>query len=398
MLELIEKAPPDPIFGLTDKFKSDPNPDKVNLGVGTFQDGRGKVPILESVNRAEKLILNEQDSKNYIAIEGSLEFARCVQQLLYGEEHEFIQSQRIVTAQTPGGTGSLRVAGEFIKKFCPDSKVWMSDPTWSNHHSVFQAAGFEIGTYPYYDYDNKCLLFEPMIEALSGIPKGDVVLFHACCHNPTGMDPTLEQWQRLAKLTKEKGILPLIDFAYQGFGRGLDEDAMGLRAFTWEGCEILISSSYSKNFGLYNDRIGALSMVCANNTAAENALSHIKAAIRANFSNPPAHGSFIVTTILADPQLKERWIQELASMRDRINDMRKLFAKTLKDLKVKEDFSFITHQHGLFSFTGLSKEQVELLKEKYAIYIVGTGRINVAGLTPDNMDRICQAIADVLGN
>ena len=398
MLEQIEKAPPDPIFGLTDKFKKDPNPEKVNLGVGTFQDAQGKVAILECVNRAESLLLKQEESKNYLGIEGAPEFARCVQHLLYGKEHEFIQSQRIVTAQTPGGTGSLRIAGEFIKKFCPHAKIWMSDPTWSNHNGVFEAAGFEIGTYPYYDYDNKCLLFDQMIEALSEVPKGDVVLFHACCHNPTGMDPTLEQWQTLAKLTQEKGFLPLLDFAYQGFGRGLDEDAMGLRAFAWEGCEIFVSSSYSKNFGLYNDRIGALSMVCANNKAADNALSHIKAAIRANFSNPPAHGSLIVTTVIGAPQLKALWIQELASMRDRINDMRMLFAKTLKDFNVKEDFSFITQQHGLFSFTGLSKKQVEILGDKYSIYIVGTGRINVAGLTSGNIDRICRAIADVLSD
>ncbi len=398
MLELIEKAPPDPIFGLTDKFKKDPNPEKVNLGVGTFQDAQGKVPILECVNRAETLLLKEQDSKNYLGIEGSPDFARCVQRLLYGEQHEFIQSQRIVTAQTPGGTGSLRVAGEFIKKFCPDSKIWLSDPTWSNHQSVFQAAGFEIVTYPYYDYDNKCLLFDQLIEALSSVPKGDVVLFHACCHNPTGMDPMPEQWQTIAKLTKEKGFLPLLDFAYQGFARGLDEDAASIRAFAWEGCEIFVSSSYSKNFGLYNERIGALSMVCADPVAAENALSHIKVTIRANFSNPPAHGSLIVTTILGDPQLTELWLQELASMRDRINDMRSLFVKTLKALNVKEDFSFITQQHGLFSFTGLSKEQVKILKDKHSIYIVGSGRINISGLTTDNMGRICEAIAEVLSD
>lgn len=398
MLELIEKAPPDPIFGLTDNFKKDPNPEKVNLGVGTFQDAQGKVPILECVGRAENILLKQQESKNYLGIEGTPEFTRCVQALLYGEEHEFIQSQRIVTVQTPGGTGSLRVAGEFIKKFCPQSKVWLSDPTWSNHNSVFQAAGFEIGIYPYYDYENKSLLFDQMIEALSKIPKGDVVLFHGCCHNPTGMDPTIEQWQELAKLTKEKGLLPFIDFAYQGFGHGLDEDAKGLRAFAWEGCEILVSSSYSKNFGLYNDRIGALSMVCADSNAAVNALSHIKAAIRANFSNPPAHGSLIVTTILGDPQLKELWLQELASMRDRINFMRELFTNKLKELNVKEDFSFITRQLGLFSFTGLNKQQVESLKDNYSIYIVGSGRINVAGLTHKNIDRISRAIADVLDN
>ena len=398
MLELIKKAPPDPIFGLTDKFKKDPNPEKVNLGVGTFQDAQGKVPILECVCSAEALLLKEQETKNYLGIDGSPDFTRCVQQLLYGTQHEFIQSQRVITAQTPGGTGALRIAGEFIKKFCPDARIWLSDPTWSNHQSIFQSIGFETVIYPYYNYDNKCLLFDQLIETLSNIPKGDIVLFHACCHNPTGMDPTPDQWQIIAELTQEKGVIPLLDFAYQGFAGGLEEDTSGIRAFDWEGCEIFVASSYSKNFGLYNERIGALSMICADSVAAENALSHIKATIRANFSNPPAHGSLIVTKILEDIQLTKLWLQELTLMRERIISMRKLFAKTLKELNVKEDFNFITQQHGLFSFTGLSKEQVEILKNKYSIYIVGSGRINISGLTTDNMDRVCGAIAEVLSN
>ena len=398
MLENIDMAPADAILGLTEAFKADTNPEKINLGVGVYKDAGGATPILESVRRAEQLILDRQTTKSYLGIDGMPALGRCVRQLLFGDDSEWVDSGRAVSAQTPGGTGALRIAGDLIQRLAPQATVWLPDPTWANHKNVFTAAGLATASYPYYDAQAKALDFEAMVTALQKVPAGDVVLFHACCHNPTGMDPSAEQWATLAQVAAEAGFLSFFDFAYQGFGDGLDADAAGLRAFADAVTELMVSSSFSKNFGLYNQRIGALTYLGSDADISAKVLSHIKKVIRANYSNPPAHGAQIVTTILTEEDLRDLWRQEVADMRERINGMRRLFVQALAAKGVKRDFSFITTQRGMFSFSGLTKEQVHMLRDKYSIYIVDSGRINVAGMTSANMDRLCEAIADVLGD
>ena len=396
MFEKFTPAPPDAILGLTETFKQDPNPNKINLGVGIYKDAQGRTPILKSVKQAEERLLKNENTKNYLGIDGLPEYNSAVQTLLLGAGHEVLQSQRAVTAQAPGGTGALRVAADFIARLLPGARVWLSDPTWPNHPNVFKAAGIQIGSYPYFDDRRNRVNFEAMLNAFRNIPTGDVVLLHGCCHNPTGSDLSVAQWQQIADLVTERKLLPLIDFAYQGFADGLQEDAGGLLAMARPGCELLVASSFSKNFGLYNERVGALTLVAADKNAAQTALSHIKQAIRANFSNPPAHGALIVSTVLNDPTLRAQWEGEVTEMRERINTMRHLFVETLNEKGVDRDFSFIARQRGMFSFSGLNNEQVKALREKHAVYIVGGGRISVAGMTEGNMDYLCNAIADVL--
>ena len=396
MFEQFTPAPPDAILGLTEAFKKDPNPKKVNLGVGIYKDAQGRTPILVSVKRAEERILQEENTKNYLSIDGSPEYGAAVQELLFGADHEIIRSNRSITAQAPGGTGALRVAADFIATMFPGARVWLSDPTWPNHPSVFKAAGLTTAVYPYFDAANNGVAFAAMLAAIKQIPAGDVVLLHGCCHNPTGADLSLAQWQQVAAVVAERKLLPLVDFAYQGFGDGLDDDAAGLRALCTEVDELLIASSFSKNFGLYNERVGALTLVARNTDAAEKALGHIKIAIRANYSNPPAHGAAVVTTVLRDPALRAQWEAEVTEMRERINTMRHLFVETLNEKGVTRDFSFIANQRGMFSFSGLTPEHVKALREKHGVYIVGSGRISVAGMTEGNMDYLCTAIADVL--
>jgi aspartate/tyrosine/aromatic aminotransferase len=301
-----------------------------------------------------------------------------------------------VTAQTPGGTGALRVAGDFIHTMFPGAKVWMSEPTWPNHSGIFGAAGVETATYPYFDAATNGLAFDAMLDRLRQIPTGDVVLLHGCCHNPTGIDPTAEQWALIADVICDRGLLPLLDFAYQGFAEGLKEDAVGLLSLCRPTKEMLVCTSYSKNFGLYNERVGALTLLAASADDAATALSQLKLRIRTNYSNPPAHGAAIVATILGDEQLRGQWLTEVQQMRDRINGMRKLFVQTLAAKGVDRDFSFIERQRGMFSFSGLNRQQVDALRAKYSIYVVGSGRINVAGMTENNMDTLCSAIAEVL--
>lgn len=395
MFEALEMAPADAILGLTDAFRADSNPNKINLAVGVYKDEAGVTPTLSTVRKAEEIILSQNDPKGYLAIDGSPEQARLVQGLLFGETHEVVTSGRAATAHTPGGTGALRVAADLLHELGA-KKVWLSKPTWPNHPGIFEAAGLEIATYPYYDAEKHALDFEGMVDSLQGAGPGDVVLLHGCCHNPTGMDPTQEQWETLATLAAEKGFLPFFDFAYQGFGDGLDEDAFGLRSFCLEGCELMVSSSYSKNFGLYNERVGALTVIGANADAAEKVRSHMKRVIRVNYSNPPAHGGKIVTTILRDAALRSEWVEEVGVMRNRINGMRSLLVESLKAKGVTQDFSFLTSQRGMFSFSGLTPEHVKRLRDEFSIYIVGSGRINVAGITKSNMEALCTGIAAVL--
>jgi aspartate/tyrosine/aromatic aminotransferase len=335
-----------------------------------------------------------------LEIDGSPAYATAVQELLFGKGHEVLAQKRTVTAQAPGGTGALRVAADFIARTSPGVSIWLSDPTWPNHPNIFGAAGLAVKLYPYYDAARNGVNFDRMMATLAQIPKGDVIVLHGCCHNPTGSDLTGEQWQHIAQIVAERRLLPLIDFAYQGFAEGLLKDAAGLLAMTRStvgySAELLVASSFSKNFGLYNERAGALTLIADDETVAQTALSHIKQTIRANYSNPPAHGAAIVTTVLTDPTLRGQWEEEVTEMRDRINMMRHLFVETLNEKGVDRDFSFIARQRGMFSFSGLNADQVKALRDRYAIYIVGGGRINVAGMTADNMDYLCSAIADVL--
>jgi len=396
MFNKLEMAPADAILGLTEAFLKDINPKKINLGVGVYKDQSGRTPILSTVKKAEEEILKSENTKSYLPIPGKEDYAHAVQQLIFGENSDIIKNCKAVTAQTPGGTGALRVAGDFLKKISLNAKLWVSDPTWANHLGIFPAAGFEVDKYPYYDAENKSLNFEGMLNALKAIPENDIVLLHGCCHNPTGVDPSLEQWDQIKKVLSDRKIIPLADFAYQGLATGIDEDAAGVRLLAESGLQMLIASSFSKNFGLYNERVGALTILCDSSETAQKAFSHLKISIRRNYSNPPSHGGSIVSTIMSDLNLRSQWESEVKMIRDRINKMRQLFVKTLKEKGVTQDFSFITKQNGMFSFSGLSKEQVEKLREKYSIYVVGSGRINVAGMTPDNMDYLCEAIVDVL--
>ncbi len=396
MFEKLEMAPPDAILGLAAAFNEDPNPDKINLGVGVYMDAHGRTPGLACVQAAEKRLLDAAPVEGYLPIDGAPEYGALVQELVFGAEHPIIAEKCAATSHTPGGTGALRVAADFVKTQFPGAKMWMSDPTWANHGNIFAAAGVETAEYPYYDASAHGLAFEAMAEALKKIPAGDVVLLHGCCHNPSGVDPTNEQWQRLSDICTEAGWLPFFDLAYQGLGTGIEEDAAGVRTFAVPGRDMLVASSFSKNFGLYCQRVGALTVVGAAAEAAKAAQSQIKKCIRANYSNPPAHGGRLVVTVLTDPELRTIWQEDVKGIRDRINAMRELFVETLKAKGVTQDFSFIKDQRGMFSFSGLTKDQVNLLQDNHSIYIVNSGRINVAGMTEDNMDRLCAALAEVL--
>ncbi|MFJ5158113.1 amino acid aminotransferase [Pantoea sp. NPDC088449] len=396
MFESISAAPADPILGLADLFRADDRPNKINLGIGVYKDETGKTPVLTSVKKAEQYLLENETTKNYLSIDGLADFARCTQELLFGKESSLISDGRATTAQTPGGTGALRVAADFLANQTSVKRVWVSNPSWPNHKNVFNAAGLEVCEYHYYDAASHSLDFDGMVASLQEAKAGDVVLFHGCCHNPTGVDPSAEQWQQLAQLSQEKGWLPLFDFAYQGFARGLDEDAEGLRIFAASHQELIVASSFSKNFGLYNERVGALTLVAANSDIAKTAFSQVKYTIRANYSNPPSHGAAVVATILSNEALRTIWVQELTDMRQRIQRMRQLFVNTLAEKGAKQDFSFIIKQNGMFSFSGLTKDQVVRLREEFGVYAVNSGRVNVAGMTPDNMSALCEAIVAVL--
>ena len=396
MFENVQIAPPDPILGLTETFKADPNPEKINLSVGVYQDSTGKTPVLETVKEAERRILDQENSKGYLAMTGEPVYCAQVQELLFGKGHEIIVSKRAATAQCPGGTGALRVAGDYLNNVHPGAKIWLSNPTWANHNTIFKAAGVVCEQYAYRDPETNGLDFGAMYESIKKIPKGDVILLHGCCHNPTGIDPTPEQWSKIGDLLAELGVLPLVDFAYQGLANGIEEDRNGLLELTKKVKQMLICSSFSKNFGLYRERTGALTIVADNAEQAGTVMSQVKLRIRYNYSNPPSHGGQIVAVVLSDPELKAQWINEVADIRGRINEMRHLFVKTLKEKGVQQDFSSIIEQRGMFSFSGLTKQQVDRLRDEFSIYIVGSGRINVAGMTPDNMDRLCEAIKSVL--
>ncbi len=396
MFDAVEMAPPDAILGLTEAFNRDTNPGKINLSVGVYKDQQGQTPVLASVRQAQQRIFDQEKTKAYKPINGAPEYGQAVRALLFGPDHEIVTANRAATAHTPGGTGALRVVGDYLKKLHPGTRIWVSDPTWANHCNIFKAAGLEVKTYPYYDASTHSLAFDAMHAGLEQIPAGDAVLLHGCCHNPTGIDPTQQQWSQIADIVAQRGLLPLIDFAYQGFADGIQEDAVGWLNLCRPGSEALICSSFSKNFGLYNERVGALTVVAGSDQAAQAVMSHMKVCIRGNYSNPPAHGAAIVTTVLNDPALHTQWEGEVKQMRDRINQMRQLFVETLGAKGVPGDYGFITRQRGMFSFSGLNQSQVKVLREKHSVYIVGSGRINVAGMTPANVGKLCEAIQAVV--
>ena len=393
MLEHITAAPPDAILGLSEAFKQDPNPRKINLGVGVFVDATGRTPILASVKAAEAALLASTKSKSYMPIAGDPTYRKLVQEMVLGADHPVLAAGRARTAHTPGGTAALRVGADFLRKFLPKATLWLSKPTWANHRGVFAAAGFPVKEYAYYDPATKGLDHASLLAALRQIPAGDVVLLHACCHNPTGVDLTAAQWQEVAALAAERGWLPFVDFAYQGYGDGLAEDRTGVLALAARCPEMLIASSFSKNFGLYQERTGALTLIAADAAAVANGFSNIEIAVRVNYSNPPAHGGLIVSHILTTPELKQQWLGELDAMRHHITGVRHQFVDALKQHGVPGDFSFIARQKGMFSFSGLSDSQVAWLRVERSIYIVGGGRINVAGITPQNIEYLCTALA-----
>ena len=395
MFSQLKQLPADPILGLSVKFKADSNPKKIDLGAGIYKDEVGNTPVLDCVKIAEQFRVDNEASKAYLGSTGSPLFNTKMTELILGE-HNVIRENRIRTVSTPGGTGALRVAGEFIKKCTPGATIWVSNPTWANHKGVFEAAGLIVKTYPYYDYENNCLDFEGMLNALKNIPQEDAVLLHACCHNPSGMDLNQEQWQQVAEVAKHVGFMPVVDMAYQGFGTDLDSDAYGLRLMAETVEQMIICSSCSKNFGLYRERIGACSIIGRSAEAADIINSVLLSVVRVAYSMPPAHGAAIVETILSSQELTTQWHGELKEMRDRINNMRQLLVDKLKENGVERDFSFITSQNGMFSFLGIDQAQVQRLQDEFSIYIVGSSRISLAGISTDNVDYLTQSIAKVL--
>lgn len=394
MFSELKPLPTDPILGLMAAFKQDTNPKKIDLGVGVYKDEQGNTPVLKAVKKAEAFRLENETSKSYIGLAGNLDYCQKMENLLLGE-HPALLANRVRTAQAPGGTGALRVAAEFIKRCNKDATVWVTTPTWANHISLFEAAGLTVKEYPYYDYENKDLLFDDMINTLKQVPKGDVVLFHACCHNPSGMDLNAEQWSTVADLAVEVGFTPLVDIAYQGFGSSLEEDAAGLRKLVAAVDELIICSSCSKNFGLYRERIGACSIIAKDAATADISNSVLLSVVRSIYSMPPAHGADIVSTILGSTELTQMWHDELDEMRNRINGLRTLIKESLAAKGIEQDFSFIDRQNGMFSFLGINKEQIERLQKEYSIYIVGSSRVNVAGISDANIDYFANAVADV---
>lgn len=400
MFEATPLAPPDAIFGLLETFQQDPREDKIALSAGVYTDENGDTPVMEVVKAAERRLVDTEPTKTYLPITGLPVFNRLVPELVFGREHPALAEARVATAQTPGGTGALRAFGEVLRAVRPDTRVWISDPTWANHHQVFRAVGMRTETYPYFDPESHGLAFDDLRAILERVEPGDVVLFHAVCHNPTGVDPTPEQWREIAGLLEEREALPVVDFAYQGFAEGLEEDAATVRFLARELPEVVVCSSCSKTFGLYRERVGALMMVAGTADVARALTSQMKTAIRAAWSNPPAHGGQVVAEILGDQDLEHQWRAELRAMRERIARMRRRLSEGLDAHGVRlspEGNDFLAEQRGMFSFTGLSREQVERLREDHGVYLVGSGRINVAGLNEGNLDRVCAAVAAVAG-
>ncbi|MDO8789830.1 MAG: amino acid aminotransferase [Sulfuritalea sp.] len=392
----VEMAPRDPILGLTEGFNADTHATKVNLGVGVYYDDNGKVPLLGAVRAAEKTRLEAAPARGYQPIEGLAAYNQAVQKLMFGADSPLIADGRLVTIEALGGTGALKVGADFLKRMYPEAKVYISDPSWENHRALFESAGFTVENYPYYDAATRGVDFAAMKAGLAGLPANSIIVLHACCHNPTGADISASQWQEVVDVVRARNLVAFIDMAYQGFADGIKEDAVALDLFTASGLQFFVSSSFSKSFSLYGERVGALTMVTASREETTRVLSQVKRVIRTNYSNPPTHGGAIVAAVLSSPELRKQWEDELAGMRERIRAMRVSLVEKLKAKGVTQDFGFIVKQRGMFSYTGLTVEQVEKLKADYGVYAVGTGRICVAALNSKNIDYVADALASVL--
>src|SRR5690554_770256 len=396
LFESVELAPRDPILGLNEQFNADTRAGKVNLGVGVYYDDNGRIPLLKAVHKAEIARIEAAAPRGYLPIEGIDAYNKGAQRLLLGQTSPLIDSGRVLTAQALGGTGALKIGADFLKWLKPDAKVVISDPSWENHRALFELASFPVETYPYYEPATHSLNYQGMVDALSSLPACTIVILHACCHNPTGVDPTFEQWKEIARIVKERDLVPFLDIAYQGFGEGIEEDAAVVRMFADHDITMLVSSSFSKSFSLYGERVGALTLICSSSEESERVLSQLKRVIRTNYSNPPTHGGSVVATVLNTPELRQLWEEELAGMRERIRTMRSQLVEKLKAHGVEQDFSFVLQQRGMFSYSGLSKDQVDRLREDHGVYAVASGRICVAALNSKNIDYVAQAIAAVL--
>ncbi len=392
----VEMAPRDPILGLNEQFNADTNPNKVNLGVGVYFDDNGKLPLLQCVQTAEKAMMDKPTARGYLPIDGIAAYDAAVKSLVFGADSDVVKTGRVATVQGIGGTGGLKIGADFLKKLNPGAKVLISDPSWENHRALFNSAGFTVETYRYYDATARGVDFDGMLADLNAAASGTIILLHACCHNPTGYDITAAQWEQVIAVIKAKNLTPFLDMAYQGFGYGIAEDGAVIGKFVAAGLDFFVSTSFSKSFSLYGERVGALSVVCSSKEEADRVLSQLKIVIRTNYSNPPIHGGAVVAAVLGNPELRAVWEAELAEMRVRIKAMRQKLVDGLKTAGVQQDMSFITTQIGMFSYSGLTKEQMVRLRSEFGVYGTDTGRMCVAALNSKNIDYVCQAIAKVI--
>ena len=396
LFSAVEMAPRDPILGLNEQYNADTNPHKVNLGVGVYFDDNGKLPLLQCVQAAEKTLMATPTARGYLPIDGIAAYDAAVKGLVFGVDSEPVKSGRVATVQGIGGTGGLKIGADFLKRLNPNAKVLISDPSWENHRALFTNAGFTVDSYTYYDADKRGVNFEGMLASLNAAAPATIVVLHACCHNPTGYDITAEQWDQVIAVVKAKTLTAFLDMAYQGFGHGIAEDGAVIGKFVAAGLDFFVSTSFSKSFSLYGERVGALSVLCANKEEAERVLSQLKIVIRTNYSNPPIHGGAVVAAVLNNPTLRAQWEQELGEMRARIKVMRQSLVQGLKAAGVKADMGFITTQIGMFSYSGLSKDQMVRLRTEFGVYGTDTGRMCVAALNSKNIDYVCAAIAKVM--
>lgn len=397
LFESVELAPRDPILGLTEQYNADTRSTKVNLGVGVYYDDEGRIPLLKAVREAENALANDPSARGYLPIDGIGSYNKAAQTLLLGSNSAVIAEGRAVTTQTLGGTGALKIGADFLKQLRPGATVAISNPSWENHRAIFERAGFPVTTYAYYDPATHGLDFTGMINSLNAMPEQTIVVLHACCHNPTGVDPTLQQWEQIADVVKARNLVPFLDIAYQGFGDGLEEDAAVVRMFAQRDLTMLVSSSFSKSFSLYGERVGALTLITAAKEESARVLSQLKRVIRTNYSSPPTHGGTVVSRVLNTPELFGLWVNELTEMRERIRAMRQELVKQIKAQGVTQNFDFVLDQRGMFSYSGLTAPQVDKLREEHGVYAVGSGRICVAALNSGNIGYVAKAIAQVLG-
>ncbi len=396
LFSAVEMAPRDPILGLNEQFNADTNPHKVNLGVGVYFDDNGKLPLLQCVQAAEKIMIESPKPRGYLPIDGIAAYDAAVKSLVFGADSEPVKTGRIATAQGIGGTGGLKIGADFLKKLNPTAKVLISDPSWENHRGLFTQAGFVVESYPYYDSATRSVNFDGMLAALNAAPAGTIVVLHACCHNPTGYDITAAQWDQVIAAVKARSLTPFLDMAYQGFGHGIAEDGAVIGKFVAAGLDFLVSTSFSKSFSLYGERVGALSVLCKSKEEADRVLSQLKLVIRTNYSNPQIHGATVVAMVLNTPALRTQWEGELGEMRVRIKAMRQLLVDGLKAAGVKQDMGFITDQIGMFSYSGLNKDQMVRLRGEFGVYGTDTGRMCVAALNSKNVGYVCESIAKVV--